>query len=44
MIADHVEAIESGSVGDPYHLITPELEALAHSVNGLINKHVHPKT
>ena len=44
MIADHVEAIESGSVGDPYHLITPELEALAHSVNSLINTHVHPKT
>ena len=43
MVADHVEAIESGSVGDPYHLITSELEQLAVSVHDLINKHVHQK-
>lgn len=43
MIADHVEAIESGSVGDPYHLITSELIELALSVHSLINKHVHQK-
>ena len=40
MIADHITAIESGSVGDPYHLITSELVQLANTVNSEINKHV----
>lgn len=43
MIADHLQSIEEGSVGDQYHLLSTELVQLAHSVNSLINNIVLEK-